>query len=668
MKIKSLLILIALCGVSFTSCVDLDLLPKGQYTTAEFMGTEDGVKIYFAGMYSYLPIEDFLYQARTNNGGYRQGSGENGDPWGTWESQKHTEATMSGQFVGNIQVNNDGPNYWRYDRIRNLNTFINTFENYKEKYTESKFNELLGEARFLRAYVFSGMVRRYGGMPIVTEVQDPTGDQELLAVKRDTEYDCWKFIYEDLKFASENMTATPDKYRGTKWTALALQSRLMLYAATIAKYTQYVNYAGETAFEQKLVGIDTDKADEFFRYSYDASKKLLEEGPYELYKQNADLAQNFHDLFLDKSSKETIFFKSYIHHDLFDRNAYLIGHNWDALMLPRPMSNFVGSQAYPSLDAMRRFEGFPSLVAEDGTPKRWDNPGDIRENMEPRMRGCMYFSGDNYQGIVFDMRRGLYRTFPWQASVVIDGLTTETPNTNNNRIISNDVNATHSEGINPAAKNIKLNSNGSVNIVGAHGIRSGGGHEDNNLTGGFVRKYIDETRELGKIVEHSSFQPWIAFRLGETYLNFAEAAYELGYKEEANEAIRKIRERAGCKNLDISSNPADLNKWDYEKTQIVYPIDVELQFIRDERYRELWGEAHHWSDVKRWRVAERVLEQMTPRILAFYYVIDEDKWIALDEREVNNRRWTAERKCYYQSIPGDEIAKNPNLLPQNPFR
>jgi len=314
------------------------------------------------------------------------------------------------------------------------------------------------------------------------------------------------------------------------------------------------------------------------------------------------------------------------------------------------------------------FEGFPELVAADGTPKRWNNPGEIRENMEPRMRGCMYFCGDTYQGIEFRMWRGLYKTFTWQASDILDGLATEIPNTNSNRQISNDKNATYSEGVNPNAQNITVNSNGSINIIGPHGLQSGGGAENNCLTGGFVRKYIDEKRELGKIVEHSSFQPWIAFRLGETYLNYAEAAYELGYKTEANEAIRAIRERAGCKNLDISSNLADVSQWDYEKTTTVYPIDVELQFIRDERYRELWGENHRWYDLRRWKVTDRVLEQFRPRILAFYYVIDEDKWIALDEREISNRTWTASRNCYYQSIPSDELNKNPNLLPDNPFR
>ncbi|HAR37533.1 MAG TPA: hypothetical protein DCS09_02530, partial [Porphyromonadaceae bacterium] len=60
--------------------------------------------------------------------------------------------------------------------------------------------------------------------------------------------------------------------------------------------------------------------------------------------------------------------------------------------------------------------------------------------------------------------------------------------------------------------------------------------------------------------------------------------------------------------------------------------------------------------------------QFRPRILSCYYVLDEDKYIYLDEREMGDRTWTANRICYYQAIPSGEINKNPNLLPQNPFR
>lgn len=655
--IRSITIIITLCCMGWVSCVDLDLEPKGQFGEAEFFGSEAGVKIYFAGLYGWLPIEDFHYM-HSNDGGYRNKNGD--DAWSTWEAPKQYLQKHAGEFINSWdpRLNNDGPNYWPYDRIRDVNVFINNFENYRNEYSEASFNALLGEARFLRAFLYSGMVKRFGGVPIIREVQYPNDPPEKINVRRDTEYDCWKFIYEDLDFACKNMTDKPDLYRATKWTALALQSRLMLYAGSIAKYSKYLNYGGqEEAYNLGLAGISEDKANEFFQYAYDAANELIDEGPYTLYNKYADKAENFYRLFLDiKSEKEeVIFIRNYIHHDLFGREAYLIGHNWDALMSPKgDMSMFVGGQNYPSLDMMRLYEGFPDLVDANGNPKRWANPGDIREGMEPRMRGSMYFNGDQLRGATFDIRRGIYKTFRWPASEIKDGTVSEIPNDNGNRLITNS----------------RTEAFAGKNVVGKHGMLDGGG-EDNCLTGAFVRKYINEEMPLATVVEHASFQPWAVFRLGEIYLNFAEAAYELGKKAEANEKIRAIRERAGCVKPDISEDLADVNQYEYQQTLVSYvggEMPVGLQFIRDERNRELWGENHRWWDLRRWRTAERVLERWAPRILSCYWIVDEDAYIYLDEREMANRQWNFEKKAYYQGISDGEINRNPNLLPRNPLR
>ena len=657
------IIIIAIFCVGILSCNDLNLEPKGQYGQAEFYGSPSGVSFVFTTLYGWLPIEDFHYM---RNNGYRD---NNTDPWGRWEAPKQSLQNNSGEFVNtNVRANTDGTEYWPYERIREINTFIINFPTYKDNFTEAVFNELLGEARFLRAFYYSGLAKRYGGVPIIAELQDPRGDLAELQVPRNTEYDVWKFIYEDLKFAGENMTSKPDIYRGTRWAALALQSRLMLYAATNAKYDAAMNYAGEEAYDKGFAGIPANKAAEFFKYSYDASKELIEKGPYELYRVHDDLAYNFAQAFMDKNSKENIFVKSYVHHDVFNRDAMLIGHNWDALMLPSPsISSFVGGQGYPSLNQMRKYEGFPDLVAADGTPRRFNKPGDIREEgIEPRMRGCIYLNGDVPRAgdevpVAIDTRRGIYRTFRWQASDVIHGANEEAPNTSDNRIVSNDLNAT-----------IEKTDGTRISLIGAHGLRSGSGGENNCLSGGFVRKYINETMAKADCKEHMSFQPWIVFRLGEVYLNHAEAAYEMGLKEEANTYIRKIRERAGCKKLDISGDPADVDEWELTKSRAIYgsgiTYDVELQFIRDERDRELWGENHRWWDVRRWRNAYGVLYQFQHRILSCYYILDEDKYIYLDERNKDNHYYDFNRNGYYQSIPQGQINRNPNLLPKNPLR
>jgi hypothetical protein len=111
-----------------------------------------------------------------------------------------------------------------------------------------------------------------------------------------------------------------------------------------------------------------------------------------------------------------------------------------------------------------------------------------------------------------------------------------------------------------------------------------------------------------------------------------------------------------------TSNIGTINQANYS-----YPIEKSLQFIRDERARELYGENHWWWDLRRWRTADQVLNQFRPRVLSCYFVADEGKYIYLDENNRLNRGWTASKSCYYEPIPWGEIGKNKKLLPQNPL-
>ncbi|MDR2120676.1 MAG: RagB/SusD family nutrient uptake outer membrane protein [Tannerella sp.] len=644
MKIKYILTAVIL-GASISSCHDLSLEPKGMLGEKELFGNEFGVKKYLTGLYMYLPIEDFNYYARSGNSnetGYRAGN--------YWEAGKFSLGNMSGEFVNTwMKVNNDGFGYWPYDRIRDVNLFINNFPNYRDDFEEATYNSLLGEAHFIRAFLYFGLAKRYGGIPVITEVQDPLGDPEVLQVPRAKEYDTWKFIHDDLQFAIDNMKETSEAGRANKYVAAALMSRTMLYAGTIAKYTHYLGFeANQEAAQQGFAGIDPSKANEFFQYSYDAGKLIDNSGRYSLYTKNyPDKALNFANLFLDASSTENIFIKE------FDKNApndTRLRHSYDAMMCPQPdMSRDVGAQSYPSLDLMRLYD-FPDITDAEGKPIRFDRRGDIKNGMEPRMRGSMYFDGDELRGHTFSIQRGLYKTFPWAATYAGNGDNTAPANIDENRILGYQRGDTY-------------NYNGAaIRVNGEHGLFESWGGENNPITGAFVRKYIDVNLPTNECGFYMSGQHWIVFRLGEIYLNMAEACYELGKKDEAFDYIEKIRERAGCKVTRPADDMSDLS------AVYGYPIDANLQFIRDERYRELAFENHRWWDIRRWRVADRVLSNWIPRVLMCYYVLDEGKYIYLDEHERWNQSWTANKNCYYEGIPQGEINKNPNLLPKNPLR
>lgn len=641
---KILILFIVILGFIASGCKKLTLEPKGILVESQLFGSEFGVKKYFTGLYNYLPIEDFNYFSRTGNAnGNNQTTGYR--PGNYWEAGKFSQGNMSGEFVNTWQkVNNDGFGYWPYDRIRDVNTFIANFPNYKDKYGDvNVYNSLLGEAHFLRAYFYFGLAKRYGGVPIIAEVQNPLGDKDSLKVSRAKEYDTWKFIHDDLQFAIDNMKPGTESGRANKYVAAALMSRTMLYAGSIAKYTDYLGFkTDQLAAQQGFAGIDPSKANEFFQYSYDAGK-IVEQGPYSLYTKNyPDKALNFANVFLDPTSPENIFVK------FFDKNSpgnTLLRHSYDALMSSNPdMSTDVGSESYPSLDLMKLYD-FPAITGADGKPVRFDNRADIKTDMEPRLRGTMYFDGDVLRGKSFSIQRGIYNSFPGLATDAQDGSNNAPVNINTNRILGN-----------------KGGLDNGVLITGAHGQFENQGGENNCITGAFVRKYINPNLTTSDVKLYTSGQHWIVFRLGEIYLNMAEACYELNKKTEAFDYIEKLRVRAGC----IVTRPAD-DLTDLSQ-KYGYPIDGNLQFIRDERYRELAFENHRWWDLRRWRTVDRVLNNWIPRVLMGYYDRANNKYIYLDEREKNSMSWTASKASMYEAIPQGEINKNSNLLPQNPLR
>lgn len=639
---KKNIIYLVLLGTLFFSCRDLNLEPKGILGEPELFGNEFGVKKYFAGLYDRLPIEDFNYFA--NNGFQTEGN--------YWEAPKFSLGNMSGEFFNTwISVNNGGFAYWPYGQIRDINTFIENFSDYQDNYTEEDYNKLMGEAHFLRAFFYFGLAKRYGGIPIITQVQNPLAPKDSLKVPRDTEYDTWKFIYNDLQFAIQNMTATSEIGRANKYVAAALMSRAMLYAGSIAKYSQYLGFESEAATKAGLAGLDPEDANEFFQYSVDAGK-VIEKGPFELYKKDyPDKATNFANLFLDQSSAENIFIKEY------DRNAphnNMLFHSYDAMMSPQPdMSTEAGAQSYPPLDFMELYD-MTTYTSPDGTPIRFDNRSDIKEDMEPRMLGTMYFDGDELRGKEFSIQRGIYKGFVGVAADARNGSNAAPINSTENRILG-------SRGQTVDINGVKLN------VTGDHGNFEDQGGENNAWGAAFIRKYINPTLAKSDAAFYRSEQHWIVFRLGEVYLNMAEALYELDRRDEAFDYIEKVRERAGAENVRPTIDMAFTNIGTINQANYPYQVEKSLQFIRDERARELYGENHWWWDLRRWRTADVVLKQFRHRMLSCYYVADEGKYIYLDEVNRINRDWTASKSCFYEPIPWGEIGKNNNLLPQNPL-
>ncbi|MBT29987.1 MAG: RagB/SusD family nutrient uptake outer membrane protein [Thalassobius sp.] len=98
-----------------------------------------------------------------------------------------------------------------------------------------------------------------------------------------------------------------------------------------------------------------------------------------------------------------------------------------------------------------------------------------------------------------------------------------------------------------------------------------------------VKKFDDPTASFSG--SGSSNRDFFLARLGETYLIAAEAYLQLGQTDKAAEMINVVRTRAAVDGQEAAMQ--------------ISGADVDIDFILDERARELVGEYHRWFDLKR---------------------------------------------------------------------
>lgn len=111
---------------------------------------------------------------------------------------------------------------------------------------------------------------------------------------------------------------------------------------------------------------------------------------------------------------------------------------------------------------------------------------------------------------------------------------------------------------------------------------------DNPRTNYVLRKFMpDDGTPLSWQQPYTN--PWIIFRLGEIYLNYAEAKFELGDEATCREFLSRIRER-----VNMPPIPADLTGEELRRR------------LYNERRIELAFEEHRYWDVRRWKIATEV--------------------------------------------------------------
>ena len=353
----------------------------------------------------------------------------------------------------------------------------------------------VAEARFLRAFCYFAMVKRYGGVPLITAVQNISDPQSSLYPARATEQQVYDFIIAEIDASANDLpevVTAENLGRPSKYAALALKSRAALYAGSIAQFGT-VELGG-------VVGIPTAMAQKYYQESYDASQAIISSGKFALYNGDANKVTNFRNIFLVKNNSEVIFAKR---HDAV--NALSGGNGWcvDFFNCPRPQAWSRGLYEQTYLEFAESFEHI------DGTSGKLDRAAlqnklvttdELWANKDPRFFATFYTQNTSWKGTKLDFHAGL--RLP----------------------------------------------DGTIKTDGAYNAIQATGDQDYQGTGIAILKFLDESHDNmagSNSGWATSAQDWILFRYAEILLNQAEAAFELGKTGDALTSINLVRARAG---------------------------------------------------------------------------------------------------------------------------
>ena len=237
-KIKALFIVLAAASV-LTSCEDyftVDL--KDQANMDEVFSESTTTKRYLSHLYSYLPLDE---EVVGSDGWVVARSDEAMFSWYQWVYYLGYRTGNYGSATGSKSDSGTSFNYWKkfYVAIRQCTTFMDYVDK-DVKDSEEIRAAMKAEARFLRAFYYFCLFRQYGPV-IVWGDQLAPEDVDGASLDRNTVDENINFIVTeldkaiaDLPMNIEDIGESVQKWQGraTKGAAMALKSRVLLFAAS----------------------------------------------------------------------------------------------------------------------------------------------------------------------------------------------------------------------------------------------------------------------------------------------------------------------------------------------------------------------------------------------------------------------------------------------------
>jgi hypothetical protein len=372
---KRNILLVVSAVVLLSSCVDevLDRRMDTNYTEDQVFSSYTTMRNFGLGIYSHLP-EGF---DRFAGGMLASASDE----------AAHAGAINSVQKLGN---GNWGPfanpdDQWdsMYEGIRKANLFLTRSKDYQAIIVQDTVTEqgkqtyltqrndltwLRAETHFLRAFFYFELLKRYGGVPIIREVLD---DETEFDYTRNIFDEVVAYIESELELSMGELRSTWSGFdgdrqigRATKGAALALKSRVLLYAASPLNNP----------------GMDQSK----WIRAAQAAHELIELNQY-------GLVSDYRNLFRAINNEEIIFARIYPTSNSLERANFPIGFT-GAVGGTNPSQNLVDS-----------YETVKGLAIQDDPEFDSQNP---YQNRDPRLQMSIIVNGSSYKGRSVDIFRG----------------------------------------------------------------------------------------------------------------------------------------------------------------------------------------------------------------------------------------------------------------------
>ena len=289
-KLFKYLSILAISAVAATSCseyLEVDKYFNDRMTLENVFTSQDYTEQWLADTYSHLKDNALIDVC-----------GKYTNPHNFADDQLYGDHEDAYERLCSGKYENVGDTYWAwyhaYTAIRKASIMIENVDMLiaDSRYvTEEDVKDYKAQARFLRAYMYFYILRKYGPVPILGEGIIDYDDSYLeVSLPRNSYDECAEFIATEMAKAAEDLPLTRqalDINRPTKGAALAFRAKALIYAASPWNNPKegagdpwtFPDLVDDTG--RKLMGQEYD--DEKWAKAAAACKDVMDLGVYQIY-------------------------------------------------------------------------------------------------------------------------------------------------------------------------------------------------------------------------------------------------------------------------------------------------------------------------------------------------------------------------------------------------